>query len=287
MGFFMDTTFDTSITTISPQQLAKQFGGRELPIICDVRRAGAYDASERVIAGALRLPPDATDVEFSGLPNTRLIVVYCVHGHEVSQQAAARFTNLGFNACFLDGGISAWEVLDFPTMLKHSELQLPAAPNRPSQWVTRERPKIDRIACPWLIRRFIDPSAMFHYVPGREVADFAKKQSAIPYDVPNVLISHRGTDGELCSFDALIAEFGLRDPALDRVAQIVRGADTDRLDIAPESAGLLAVSLGLSQLYQDDHEMLEQGMVVYDALYAWGKSASDEVHNAQLFKKSV
>jgi rhodanese-related sulfurtransferase len=283
----MDTTSNTSIKSILPQQLVSQLGGRELPIVCDVRRTGAYDAAERVIAGALRLLPDATDAEFSTLPKTLPVVVYCVHGHEVSQQAAARLMRLGFNATYLEGGMSAWEAQGLPTMVKHVLLQLPSTREKSSHWVTRERPKIDRIACPWLIRRFIDPFAIFHYVPANQVADFAKESGAIPYDVPNVLISHRGTDGELCSFDALIVELDLKDLALRRVAQIIRGADTDRLDIAPESAGLLAVSLGLSRLYQDDHAMLEQGMRVYDALYAWSKSASDEVHNAQLFKKSV
>ena len=150
-----------------------------------------------------------------------------------------------------------------------------------SKWVTRERPKIDRIACPWLIRRYIDPRAQFLYVPAAEVRTVAQAQQAIPYDVPEVQFSHRG---DLCSFDAFLEDFELDDPALAELARIVRGADTGRLELAPQSSGLLAVSLGLSVNYADDHAMLEQGMVVYDALYAWIRSARAEVHNADLFK---
>ena len=138
-----------------------------------------------------------------------------------------------------------------------------------SRWVTRERPKIDRIACPWLIRRFIDPRAEFLYVPSAEVRAVAKARQAIPYDVPDVQFSHRG---ELCSFDAFIADFAIDDPALAELALIVRGADTGKPGLTPQSPGLLAISQGLSLNYPDDHAMLEQGMVVYDALYAWIRS---------------
>ena len=141
--------------------------------------------------------------------------------------------------------------------------------------VTRERPKIDRIACPWLIARFIDPEAEFLFVPPRDVLAAARAQGAIPYDVPDVPFSH---DGERCSFDAFLDRYRLRDPALIELATIVRGADTGELDLAPQAAGLLAVSLGLSRLFRDDHEMLRHGMVVYDALYAWCKEGKDEVH---------
>lgn len=143
------------------------------------------------------------------------------------------------------------------------------------QWVTRERPKIDRIACPWLIRRFIDPESEFLFVPPGEVLSVARTAGATPYDVPDVELSHVG---ELCSFDAFLRKYALDDPALADLAQIVRGADTARLDLAPQSAGLLAISLGLSQLFEDDHEMLRHGMVVYDALYAWSKQAQGERH---------
>jgi hypothetical protein len=151
-----------------------------------------------------------------------------------------------------------------------------------SKWVTRERPKIDRIACPWLIRRFIDPCAEFLYVPSAQVREAAAARQAIPYDVPDVQFSHRG---DLCSFDAFLADFAIDDPVLADLALIVRGADTGRPELTPQSPGLLAVSLGLAINYPDDHVMLEHGMVIYDAFYAWIRAARAEIHNANLFKK--
>jgi hypothetical protein len=144
------------------------------------------------------------------------------------------------------------------------------------KWVTRERPKIDRIACPWLIARFIDPDPEFLYVPANEVLAVAEAQDATAYDIPGVEFSHLG---ELCSFDAFLAKYELADPALPQLALIVRGADTSRLDLTPQSAGLFAISLGLSATYADDHEMLAHGMVMYDALYAWCRSCQEEQHN--------
>jgi hypothetical protein len=146
---------------------------------------------------------------------------------------------------------------------------------RPTRWVTRERPKIDRIACPWLIRRFIDPEAVFLYVPTKDVFATAERERAAAYDIPGAPFSH---DGEACSFDAFIKRFDLHDEALDAVAQIVRGADTNRHELASEASGLHAISLGLSQMFEDDHEMLAQGLVVYDALYAWAARARGERH---------
>jgi hypothetical protein len=143
------------------------------------------------------------------------------------------------------------------------------------KWVTRERPKIDRIACPWLIARFIDAEAEFLYVPADQVLKVAEETGAIPYDIPGV---EHGHVGELCSFDAFLRLHGLTDPALQQLAVIVRGVDTGRLDLAPQCAGLLAQSLGLSAMYADDHAMLQQGMVMYDAYYAWLKQARDESH---------
>jgi hypothetical protein len=144
------------------------------------------------------------------------------------------------------------------------------------KWITRERPKIDRIACPWLIARFIDKSPKFLYVPSKDVMKVARESEAIPYDVPGVELTH---DGELCSFDAFLNKYDLHDPALQQLATIVRGADTDRLDLAAQAPGLLAITLGLSRNIQDDHEMLKFGMVIYDALYTWCKSAQGETHN--------
>ena len=256
------------------------------PLILDVRRAAAFDAAPHLIAGALRVAPDALDQALPQLPRDREVVVYCVHGHELSQNAARQLIAAGFDARFLDGGIGHWQEDALPLMGKDAPLGLPASPGAPSRWVTRERPKIDRIACPWLIRRFIDPLAEFLYVPSDQVMAAAERERAIPYDVPGVRISHRGPEGELCSFDALIADCGLDDPCLHDLARIVRGADTGKPELTPQSAGLLAISLGLSVNFPDDHAMLEQGMVVYDALYGWVKAARGEAHNASLFKQA-
>lgn len=143
------------------------------------------------------------------------------------------------------------------------------------KWVTRERPKIDRIACPWLIARFIDKTPEFLYVPPQDVLRVARETGAIPYDIPGVEMSH---DGELCSFDAFLKKYRLTDPALQQLAVIVRAADTARLDLAPQAPGLLALSLGLSRVYADDQEMLRHGMVMYDALYAWCRECQKETH---------
>ena len=143
------------------------------------------------------------------------------------------------------------------------------------KWVTRERPKIDRIACPWLIARFIDKQPEFLYVPADKVMTVAEETGAVPYDIPGVEMSHVG---ELCSFDAFLKKYRLTDPALQQLATIVRGADTARLDLAPQAPGLLAISLGLSQVFRDDHEMLNAGLVLYDALYAWCRSCQNEPH---------
>jgi hypothetical protein len=144
------------------------------------------------------------------------------------------------------------------------------------QWITRERPKIDRIACPWLIARFIDKEAEFVYVPAEDVFRRAEQTGAIPYDIPGAELSHVGN---LCSFDAFLQKYNLTDPALQALAVIVRGADTSQLDLTPQSAGLYAISLGLSHCYTDDNEMLRHGLVIYEALYSWCQHCQGETHN--------
>lgn len=193
---------------------------------------------------------------------------FCVHGHEVSQGITAALCAMGKDAKYLEGGFSEWQKAGLPvaTIAKGSS----------PKWVTRERPKIDRIACPWLIARFIDPKAEFLYVPATDVLRVAQETGAVPYDIPDVELSHVG---ELCSFDAFLSKYGLHDPALHQLALIVRGADTSRLDLTPQSAGLYALSLGLSQAFTNDHEMLQHGMVMYDALYRWCKDCQGETHN--------
>jgi rhodanese-related sulfurtransferase len=260
--------------SISLRSLYEQVGSPEAPRVLDVRRDAAYAADARMLPGALRPAGDLHEFT-STCARGRPVAVYCVHGHEVSQAAAESLRRGGIDARYLEGGIEGWIGAGLPTMRRHPEWGVPGG----SSWITRERPKIDRVACPWLIQRFIDPLAAFHYVPTKRVFDEAEARGAIAFDIPGATVTHRG---ERCSFDALIEDFALSDAALDRLATIVRGADTDRLDLAPQCAGLLATSLGLSQRHADDHEMLAHAMPVYDGLYAWCRreiEGGNEVHN--------
>jgi rhodanese-related sulfurtransferase len=280
--------------TITPATLAAALGRANAPLVLDVRREARFVESPRIVCGAVRCTPE--QVEAFALSQTpRPVVVYCVYGHNVSEDAVARLNQAGWSAQLLAGGIeggkegsdadadtadniAAWRAQAVPTIQKRPDWGVTG--ENPSRWITRERPKIDRIACPWLITRFIDPRAEFFYVPTPKVFDEAQRLGAVAYDIPGAPVSH---EGELCSFDALIKGFDLHDPALDILARIVRGADTDRLDLAAQSAGLLAMSLGLSRLHaQDDHAMLAAAMPMYDALYAWCHDkarAQDEAHN--------
>ncbi len=259
---------ETTLPAIPPAELAQDIALGRFPVLIDVRREARYAEAGEVIRGACRRDPEKLAEWHGAIPAGSRIVVYCVHGHEVSQNAAQALRNHGRDAVYLAGGIEAWREAGLPLGKK--------PPARPSQWITRARPKIDRIACPWLVRRFIDPDAVIHYVPAESVRAEGQRLGAEPFDIPDTAYSHAG---DLCSFDAFIARHGLGgDPALARLALIVRGADTDRLDLAPQSAGLLAMSLGLSAMLQDDDEMLAAAMPIYDALYAWCASASRERH---------
>jgi rhodanese-related sulfurtransferase len=257
------------MNSVTATNLQEMLAGGQPPIVIDVRRQPAFTSSTVMVRGALRRDPERVRDWAKGLPRASSAVVYCVHGHEVSQNAAAALREQGITAHYLEGGLEeGWKTQ------AGSLDQKPAGGS--TRWVTRERPKIDRIACPWLIARFIDPVAEFLYVPSSTVRAAAKETDAIPYDVPDVHFTH---DGELCSFDAFIKHYRLgADPALQRLALIVRGADTAKLDLAPQAPGLAAVSLGLSRIFPDDHEMLKHGMVLYDALYAWCKEGQAEVH---------
>lgn len=251
--------------SISPAALTHALAARAAPLLIDVRRQPVFLESPELIRGALRRDPAHVAQWARALPRGREVVVYCVHGHQVSQGAAGALREAGSNARYLEGGIEAWRAAGGAI----SDKPVGAS----SRWITRERPKIDRIACPWLVRRFVDRDAQFLYVPGTEVRRIATEQTATPYDVPDVTFAHVG---ERCSFDAFVDHYRLAgDPALRQLAAIVRGADTDRLELAPQAAGLLAISLGLSRLYRDDTAMLEQGMVMYDALYAWCRHGHD------------
>lgn len=253
---------------VSAKDLIQSRNGPNAPLLIDVRREAAFRAAPDMVAGALRRDPANVDAWAGELPQAASVAVYCVHGHEVSQNAAKSLRERGFKAHFVDGGIEEG-------LRAAGDAMLAKPRNAATRWITRERPKVDRIACPWLIRRFIDPAAEFVYVAAREVRNEATRQQAIPYDIPDVAFSH---DGDLCSFDAFIRAYHLTDPALLQLATIVRGADTDRPDLAPQAAGLAALSLGLSRLIGDDHAQLAQGMVMYDALYLWCKEGQNEKH---------
>ena len=255
--------------SITAAELKTELSGREPPLFIDVRREPAFRSAVDMAAGALRRDPAAVSSWAASLPRAASVVTYCVHGHEVSQNAAKALRDMGISARFLEHGLEeGWKGAGGEVVAKPKDAA--------TRWVTRERPKIDRIACPWLVKRFVDPGAEFLYVPNKEVLRAANEQVAVPYDVPDVHFTH---DGELCSFDAFVKTYRLGgDPALARLAVIVRGADTGRLDLAPQAAGLLAVSLGLSLIFRDDHEMLKHGMVMYDALYDWCRNGQDETH---------
>ncbi|GAB5426636.1 MAG: chromate resistance protein [Devosia indica] len=258
---------------IAPDKLAKLVGTPKSPIIVDLRHEDDFARQPRLIPAAKWYASDALP-EASAFSGGRSIVTVCGTGSAVSQGVAATLRAQGIAAEYLEGGYAAWIAAGLPTF---DPAKLPPADSqRATHWVTRSRPKIDRIACPWLVRRFIDPDARFLFVAPSEVVRVGELFSAAPYDIEGVFWSHRGED---CTFDVMIAEFGLAIPALDRLARIIRGADTARLDLEPEAAGLLAASLGLSRMYSDDREQLEAGMLLYDALFRWARDATGETHN--------
>jgi rhodanese-related sulfurtransferase len=271
----------SSVNSISPDKLARLIGTPRCPVLIDVRRAEDFSAEPSIIPSARRR--DHASVadwapEFSG----HAVVVFCSRGGKLSEGVAAWLRHAGASADVLEGGYEAWAKAKLPLV------PLAKLPQRDSQgrtvWVTRSRPKIDRIACPWLIRRFVDPSAIFLFVSASEVQAVAENFAAVPFDVENVFWSHRA---ELCTFDVMVAEWGLDTGPLKRLATIVRAADTARLDLAPEAPGLLAASLGLSRMYADDLEQLDAGLALYDAFYRWCRDATDETHNWPSHKAKV
>lgn len=283
---------DTALLSpsIEPSQLAARIGRADAPLLLDVRRTPVFEASDRLIAGARHCPPEQVAALATREP-PRPVVVYCAYGHAVSQGAAAALLAAGWDARWLAGGIGGGEpgvddARDIERWRASAPLLVRKRPEfgvtggQPSRWITRARPKVDRIACPWLIRRFVDPRAEFFYVPQSEVLEQAQRLGAIAFDLEGAPISH---EWERCSFDALILSFELRSPALDTLAAIVRGADTSRLDVAPQAAGLLALSLGLSRLNaDDDRAMLAAALPMYDALFEWCRSGRGESHGWQV-----
>jgi len=254
--------------SITPEDLYARLGSEAAPVVVDVRRDEIFAGADRLVAPAFHRSPDAVERWRDELPAGRPVVVYCVHGHQVSQSVAAALRLTGVEADFLEGGIANWTEQGLPTRRNIG--------TSPGKWVTREHPKIDRIACPWLIRRFIDPNAEFIYVPKDQVVAVARRTGGIPYDIDGVEFTH---EGERCSFDTILRIYDIREAALDHLATIVRGADTSRHDLSPPCAGLFAISLGLSANFPDDHQMLKHGMVIYDALYTWCRSLQAETHN--------
>lgn len=262
-----------SPTEITVPQLARLIGLPQAPALIDVRSSDEFAANPHLIAGSVHHPFEVFS-SWKTRDHKNSSVIICGDGAETSQGFAAWLRHLGVPAETLEGGFAAWQAARQP--LVRTE-RLPKRDNEGrTVWVTRARPKIDRIACPWLIRRFIDPNAVFLFVAPSEVTSVSERFSAAPFDIDGVFWSHRG---ERCTFDVMIEEFGLDIPALQRVATIVRAADTARPNLAPEAAGLLAISFGYSRTYRDDLEQLAAAMPVYDALYRWARDASDETHN--------
>ena len=265
-----------ALNTIPLDKLARLIGTPKGPAIIDAQTDEDFAADPRLVPGAVRRS-HTTVAQWAPEFQGRSAVVVCQKGLKLSQGVAAWLRHLGIPAEALEGGALGWAAAGLPMV---PEAKLPARDERGhTVWVTRARPKVDRIACPWLIRRFVDPNAVFLFVAPSEVQGVAERFGATPFDIEGegVLWSHRG---ELCTFDVMVEEFGLGglDP-LQHLASIVRGADTARPDLVPEAAGLLAASLGLSRMYDEDLEQLEAGMLLYDAFYRWCRDATDETHN--------
>ncbi|HYF09300.1 MAG TPA: sulfurtransferase/chromate resistance protein [Acetobacteraceae bacterium] len=259
--------------SITPQQLARLVGLPDAPVLLDVRIPDDVAADPRRLPASISRPYAAV-TDWAGELKGRRAVVICQRGLKLSEGVSAWLRHEGVVAETLEGGFAAWSAAGLPL------LRAEAVPPRNAQgrtvWVTRARPKVDRIACPWLIRRFVDPGAAFLFVAASEVVPVAERFGATPFDIEGVFWSHRG---EACTFDVMIEEFGLRIEPLLRLARIVRGADTSRLDLAPEAAGLLAASLGLSRMHRDDLAQLEAGVALYDAFYRWARDAIGETHD--------
>lgn len=264
-------------TTLSPQELFNCLGTAEAPRVIDARIEEDVAADPRLIPAAVRRPGlKAADwaPDLAGIYAGREVVVYCDRGLKISEGAAAWLRHAGVRAKVLTGGFQAWRAAGLP--LVPQEKIPPRAAEGRTLWVTRARPKVDRIACPWLVRRFVDPSAVFLFVAPEEVAAVAERFGATPFDIEGVFWSHRGAH---CTFDVMVEEFGLGTAEMLRLAAIVRGADTARPELAPEAAGLLAASLGLSRIFADDLAQFEAGMAFYDAFYLWARDGAAETHN--------
>jgi rhodanese-related sulfurtransferase len=263
----------SSSTQINAAQLLRLVGLPDAPTLIDVRIPDDVALDTRILPNAGQRSHKTVAEWASDYAGARVVVV-CQRGLKLSEGVAAWLRHEGVVAESLEGGFEAWR--DAGGLLVSTGKLPPRDTAGRTLWVTRARPKVDRIACPWLIRRFVDPRAVFLFVAASEVAAVADRFGATPFDIDGVFWSHRG---ERCTFDIMIEEFGLASPALDRLAEIVRAADTARLDLAPQAAGFLAASLGLSRMFKDDLAQLDAGMLLYDAFYRWCRDASEETHN--------
>lgn len=260
-----------SFNEISPQQLMRLLGGPDTPVIADVCTDEDFALDQRLIPTSVRIP--AADIaQISARNPNRHVIVVCQKGKKLSHGAVALLQADGVSAEVLSGGIFGWRDTSLP-LVPASEI--PPIGQTGSLWVTRQRPKIDRIACPWLIRRFVDPNARFLFVPHSEVMAVSERFDATPFDVDDAKFTHQ--DG-LCSFDSLIKAFGLSHPPLDKLASVVRAADTGQPENSPQAEGLLAISVGFSRLYKNDQDQLSAAMPIYDALYRWARDGATETH---------
>jgi rhodanese-related sulfurtransferase len=267
----------TSHAFITPVDVAsKLLGGPHWPQVVDVRLADDFAADPRDIPCSIHREEADYDTWVPTLDRTRPVVISCQRGLKVSQAIVARMRGEGWMASSMGGCFAGWRDAGLPLVNRSAMHDI--GWKEGAFWVTRRKPKIDRAACPWLIRRFIDPSARFLYVEPDQVVAVAARTGGIAYDIPGVTVTHVGDD---CSFDTLMKIADLAGFApLERVAAIVRGADNARFDLAPEAAGLLAASLGLSHLAgDDDHGMIARAFVIYDGLFAWAANATGEAHN--------
>lgn len=258
---------------ITTEKLLRLLGTPKCPVLIDVRVDEDFAADPSLIPSSHRRDAAAVQ-EWAEVLAGRPAIAICQRGLKLSEGVAAWLRQLGVPAEVLEGGFEAWRTAGH-SLIPEAKLPPRDAKGR-TVWVTRSRPKVDRLACPWLIRRFVDPGAAFLFVAPSEVLAVAERFAAAPFDVDDTFWSHRG---EACTFDTMIEEFELDFAPLGRLAAIVRGADTARLDLAPEAAGLLAASLGLSRMYADDLEQLDAAMLVYDAFYRWCRDAVDETHS--------
>ena len=259
--------------TISIDKLVRLVGTPKCPLLVDVRPQDEFEADPHLIPSAVHCASNNLEDRAKAHGGQSAIVI-CQGGSSLSQGAAALLRHRGVPAEALEGGLEAWKKERLP-LVPFAKLPPVDAQGR-TVWVTRARPKIDRIACPWLIRRFVDPHAVFLYVAPSDVVAVAERFGGVPFDIENVFWSHRG---DTCTFDTMVDEFGLSTPPLLRLANIVRGADTARPELSPEAPGLLAASLGLSRMYADDLQQLEAGMWLYDALYRWARDDTDHTQN--------